>query len=187
MAVSFLAVALKYQTSAYFRLPAAVRIAASVLHAVIVLTNILLYGLLCVVDYHSLDLPLAVRLAGLVLALPGICLILAGIVALKAALFFPSGGDRLLTGGLYRLVRNPMYLGGIAGALGIGLAVASRYALYYTVAFAVVLFIVARLEERDLAQRFGPGFEEYRRRVPLLIPTPGSIARSVTGWPGGRR
>jgi protein-S-isoprenylcysteine O-methyltransferase Ste14 len=186
MAVSFLAVALKYQTKSYFRLPVAVRTAASLLHALVVLTNICLYGLLCAFDYASLDLPLALRAAGTLLALPGIYLILAGVAALKAKLFFPVQTDRLVTGGFYGLVRHPMYLGGIAGSLGIALAAASRFALYYTGVLAVVLYAVSRLEERDLAQRFGPGFEEYRRRVPALMPTPGSLARFIAGRRGER-
>lgn len=177
-------VALKYQTGVYFRLPAAARTVASLLHAPIVFTNIFLYGLLCESDYRSVDLPLALRVAGAVLALPAIGLILSGGAALKAKLFFPAGGDRLASGGLYQLVRHPMYLGGIVGALGIALAASSQFALYYTVIFAIVLYIVSRLEERDLVTRFGPEFEDCRRKVPALIPTPASISVFIRDFRG---
>ncbi len=176
MTLSFLAVALKFQTAVFFRLPATVRTALSVLHAGIVVANVSLYGLLCAIDYNRLDLPPALRVAGGVMAFTGIYLILAGILTLRAALFFPESDGRLVTGRLYLLVRNPMYLGGITGSLGIALAVASLYALYYTGIFAIVLYTVSRLEERDLARRFGREFETYRRQVPRLMPTPASIS-----------
>lgn len=187
MTVSFLMVALKYQTEVFFRLPAIARTAASVLHAGIVITNISLYALLCTADRGSLDLPAAVRAAGAAIAVPGLYLILAGVMTLKAALFFPSAKDRLITSRLYLLVRNPMYLGGIIGALGIALASASRFALYYTGIFAIVLFAVSRLEERDLAERFGQEFEDYRRKVPALMPTVASIAAFVRSLRGEGR
>lgn len=176
MSISFLGVGLKYQTRAFFRLPAPLRMAGSLLHAGIVLTNILLYLLICATDYESLDLPLVIRIAGGILAVPGIYLILAGVVTLKASLFFPSGGDRLITSRYYKLVRNPMYFGGIVGSLGISLATASGLALYYTGILAVVLYVVSRLEDRDLASRFGTEFEEYRREVPALIPSVSSMS-----------
>lgn len=182
MTVSFLAVALKFQTAVFFRLPAAVRMVMSVLHAGIVVINISLYVTLCVVDYGSLDLPAALRVAGVAVAVPGLFLILAGVLTLKAALFFPSGQDRLITSRFYLLVRNPMYLGGITGSLGIALATASRYSLYYTGIFAIVLYTVSRLEERDLAGRFGREFETYRRQVPRLMPTPASISAFVRSF-----
>jgi protein-S-isoprenylcysteine O-methyltransferase Ste14 len=176
MTVSFLGVALKYQTRTFFRLPAPVRSAGSILHAGIVLTNILLYFLVCAADHGSLGLPAIVRIAGGLLAAPGVYLILAGAVTLRAALFFPSAGGRLITNRFYMLVRNPMYLGGIVGSFGISLAVASQFALYYTGIFAIVLDVVSRLEDRDLAARFGSEFQEYRREVPALIPTLASIS-----------
>ena len=187
MTVSFLAVGLKYQTRAFFRLPAAVRSTVSFLHAGIVLINIFLYGLLCAADNGSLILPPALRIAGAVIAVPGIGLILAGVMTLRAALFFPQSSDRLITGPIFMLVRNPMYLGGIVGSLGIALAAASRYALIYTAIFAAVLYVVSRLEEHDLAVRFGAGFEDYRRQVPLLMPTPSSVAAFIRRYRGRAR
>lgn len=186
MCISFLGVALKYQTSAFFRLPRPIRTVGSLLHAGIVLTNIALYFLICSFDHDSWDLPLLIRAAGAVIAVPGIFLIITGVQTLRAALFFPSGGDRLVTSRLYLLVRNPMYLGGILGSLGIGLAASSRFAIYYTGIFAVVLYMVSRLEDRDLAARFGSDFERYRRQVPALIPTPASLSAFAKSLRGSR-
>ena len=81
--------------------------------------------------------------------------------------------QELLTEGPFRYCRNPMTLGTILAYLGI--AVAAR-----TIAgTAVVLFLAAsllvylkRLEEGELAERFGEAYLAYKREVPFIIPRP---------------
>ncbi len=78
---------------------------------------------------------------------------------------------RLVTRGLYGLVRHPMFLGYDLCALGAGLFLRLTGALL--VSFPLLLLWQVRFlrrEERRLARRFGAEFEEYARRVPFLIP-----------------
>ena len=73
----------------------------------------------------------------------------------------------LVVGGLYRWVRNPMYLAVTATIVGqallLGRTVLFLYALGVSIAF--VAFVRA-YEEPALARRFGPEYEAYRRDVP---------------------
>jgi protein-S-isoprenylcysteine O-methyltransferase Ste14 len=78
----------------------------------------------------------------------------------------PDAATSLVTGGVYRWTRNPMYL-----ALALGLAALAVY-LSNPAAFLLVPAFVAWMtrlqilpEERALAARFGPEFHDYRRRV----------------------
>jgi len=80
-------------------------------------------------------------------------------------------GHDLIQEGPYRFVRNPIYTGMFGMLLATGLAVAQWNAL----AIAIVVFLAGtyvriQSEERLLRQAFGPEFDEYKRRVPALIP-----------------
>jgi protein-S-isoprenylcysteine O-methyltransferase Ste14 len=73
---------------------------------------------------------------------------------------------RLVVGGPYRWVRNPMYVGAGTALLGAALYYDSLALLAYGVGFllAMHLFVVL-YEEPVLRRTFGPEYEEYRRRV----------------------
>ena len=75
--------------------------------------------------------------------------------------------ERLVVGGLYRYVRNPMYLAVGAMIAGQALLLARPVLLLYAAAFAAVVFAFVRLyEEPTLAREFGAEYEDYCRAVP---------------------
>jgi protein-S-isoprenylcysteine O-methyltransferase Ste14 len=75
--------------------------------------------------------------------------------------------QRLVVGGLYRHVRNPMYLAVGATILGQALLLGRPILLLYAAAFAAVVFPFVRLyEEPTLARQFGAQYEAYNRAVP---------------------
>ena len=79
--------------------------------------------------------------------------------------------ERLVVGGLYRYVRNPMYLAVAATIVGQGLVLGQPILLLYALGFtlAVVAF-VHWYEEPVLRRRFGEPYERYRRAVPAWWP-----------------
>jgi len=86
-------------------------------------------------------------------------------------------GNRLVTSGLYGVVRNPMYLGGIL--IFTFQPVITRNWLVVS-ALADAYFIFGALaEERRMLMRFGEEYRLYRERVPLLIPGPKAAARAL--------
>ena len=75
--------------------------------------------------------------------------------------------QRLVVGGLYRHVRNPMYLAVGATIVGQGLLIGRPILLLYAAVFAVVVLAFVRgYEEPTLARQFGVEYEDYRRAVP---------------------
>jgi protein-S-isoprenylcysteine O-methyltransferase Ste14 len=75
--------------------------------------------------------------------------------------------ERLVIGGLYRYVRNPMYLAVGATIVGQSLLLGQLGLLAYAAAFgAAVLAFVRLYEEPTLARRYGEQYEAYRRAVP---------------------
>jgi len=76
----------------------------------------------------------------------------------------------LLTEGVYARIRHPRYVEIILGYTGFA-CVSNYLAAYGTTAFlALGILVLIPIEERELAERFGEAYEEYRRRVPALIP-----------------
>lgn len=73
--------------------------------------------------------------------------------------------------GLYRYVRNPMYVAVLAIIVGQGLLFANEWLLVYGAAFLMVchLFVVFH-EEPVLRRDFGPAYEAYRQAVPRWLP-----------------
>jgi protein-S-isoprenylcysteine O-methyltransferase Ste14 len=75
--------------------------------------------------------------------------------------------QRLVVGGLYRYVRNPIYIADTAVIVGQALLLGQPWLLLYAVAFLVVTAAFVRwYEEPSLIRQFGAEYDEYRRTVP---------------------
>jgi protein-S-isoprenylcysteine O-methyltransferase Ste14 len=80
-------------------------------------------------------------------------------------------GHRLITEGPYRWVRNPIYTGMFGMMLATGLAVSDWIAFPISiVVFGVGTYIRVSREEKLLRTEFGEQWDEYKRRVPAVLP-----------------
>jgi len=71
----------------------------------------------------------------------------------------------------YTYCRNPMTLGTTVFYLGIAIWTGSLSALGLSLIYPVgILIYIKLIEERELEQRFGPEYLEYKWRTPFLIP-----------------
>lgn len=78
---------------------------------------------------------------------------------------------RLVTVGLYRLVRNPMYVGIILAVVGWSLAAGSVVLGVYTLVLFAAFHLRVRLyEEPRCARQFGEAWSRYAASVPRWIP-----------------
>ena len=69
---------------------------------------------------------------------------------------------------LYRLVRHPLYVGWTIAFWAIPTMTVGH--LMFASVLTLYMLIAIRFEERDLVAHFGEVYENYRRRVPMMIP-----------------
>lgn len=114
-------------------------------------------------------LPSPYQWAGLLVALAGLAILKTG-----HGLFRSEATEihtfreptRLVTTGIYKRTRNPMYLGFLLILLGVALCTNETL----NVLFALVFFLAAQfwyipVEERNAANAFGRPYEDYKSRV----------------------
>lgn len=77
----------------------------------------------------------------------------------------------LVVHGLYRYVRNPMYVGVLCVLVGEVTFLQSRALLVYTIAwFLIVQGVIVLYEEPRLQATFGPEYEQYAQSVRRWLP-----------------
>jgi protein-S-isoprenylcysteine O-methyltransferase Ste14 len=110
------------------------------------------------------------------MAIGAILIAASGALAIPAVLAFRSAHTRvepwepstaLVTSGIFRWLRNPMYVGLLLFDAGLGIALASGWTLLMLLAGAAVLHVgVVKREERYLEAKFGDVYRAYKARVP---------------------
>jgi protein-S-isoprenylcysteine O-methyltransferase Ste14 len=109
---------------------------------------------------------------GFVLLICGVLIGLVGTLGLASSftvMVRPRDEGGLVTTGLYRFVRNPIYSGLMLAMVGASLGSGSLLALGMTVVLAVVLDLKTRREEVFLRARF-PAYAAYAARTSKFIP-----------------
>lgn len=125
------------------------------------------------------------RWTGLLLILPGAAIVMDSFVRfVRVGRGTPAPvapPDRLVVSGLYRHVRNPMYVGILAIAIGEALLWGRSALLGYAAVLWLAFHLFVTLhEEPALRRRFGPQYDTYRRVVrrwiPRLTPAPADMS-----------
>ncbi|MGI8311243.1 methyltransferase family protein [Saccharopolyspora hattusasensis] len=86
-------------------------------------------------------------------------------------------GERLVIGGLYRCVRNPVYVALLTVIAGQALLLGRLGLLLYPAVFWLFAAAFVRCrEEPVLVRRFGAESERYGRAVPAWVPRAAAVA-----------
>lgn len=75
----------------------------------------------------------------------------------------------LITGGLFRLSRNPVFLGMIVSTTGMFLVIPNAITFFTVTASYIVIQIQIRLEEEHLQKLHGAAYSDYKQKVRRLL------------------
>lgn len=78
--------------------------------------------------------------------------------------------EKIVTIGVYSIIRHPQYLGGLLAHVSISFLLSGWYSLLLTPLMIVLVYLISRKEEEELIREFGKEYEDYKKRVPMLIP-----------------
>jgi len=132
-----------------------------------------------------------IRVLGVILLVVGLILLVQAFVRFVVeGLGTPApiaAPERLVVGGLYRYVRNPMYVAILAAIVGQALLLSQFGLLLYAAALWMISAAFVRwYEEPALTRRFGADYEAYRRVVPAWWPRLRPWKPSERDEPGAR-
>jgi protein-S-isoprenylcysteine O-methyltransferase Ste14 len=77
---------------------------------------------------------------------------------------------QLITHGIYRFTRNPIYLGAIMVFTGLPVYVASLYGFLTSLVLIPIILNRIRLEEELLTEEFQDAYQKYKKSAKKLIP-----------------
>jgi hypothetical protein len=93
---------------------------------------------------------------------------------------------QLTTSGPYAYTRNPLYLGSLLMAAGFAIAARSWWIPgIMLLMFAAIYIPVIAGEERYLHETF-PGYEDYARHVPRVLPRLSAYGSQALAWSSAR-
>jgi protein-S-isoprenylcysteine O-methyltransferase Ste14 len=78
--------------------------------------------------------------------------------------------DKLMVEGIYKYMRHPQYVGFLMITLGLNVMWLTIITLIMWPILAVLYWRLAKREDKDMEEKFGEEFLEYKRRVPGFIP-----------------
>jgi len=77
---------------------------------------------------------------------------------------------KLVTTGIYEHVRHPQYLGFLLLTLGMNMLWVTLSTLLLWPILAILYYRLAKEEDKELEEKFGEEYRNYKRAVPMLIP-----------------
>lgn len=86
------------------------------------------------------------------------------------SLIHASSGE-LVTGGIYRHVRHPQYLGLIILTIGLLIQWPTIITLAMWPVLVLMYYRLARREEREVLEAYGERYVEYERQTPMFLPS----------------
>ncbi|MFW9827943.1 MAG: methyltransferase family protein [Candidatus Thorarchaeota archaeon] len=78
--------------------------------------------------------------------------------------------EKIISTGLYSVIRHPQYFGGVMAHIGISILLSALFSLLFTPIIIVLNILISWKEEKELIKEFGKECEDYTKNVPMFFP-----------------
>jgi len=116
----------------------------------------------------------SIQLFHLIISIPflifGAWLGIAGVKEITLKVAETHQPKKIITTGIYSIIRHPQYFGAILAHVGISILLSSLYSLLSTPLIIIFNYLISWKEEKELIKEFGKDYEDYKKNVPILIP-----------------
>lgn len=132
----------------------------------------LLFGLYAFDFLPSFDLPQSLKMLGLVVAIIGFIISALSVLQLNKNLTVfptPKTDSELITFGMYKLSRHPIYTGLILFTFGYAFYKVSFLKLVIAFVLLLLFYFKTKYEEQQLLQKFSD-YKEYQKKVNRFSP-----------------
>jgi protein-S-isoprenylcysteine O-methyltransferase Ste14 len=123
----------------------------------------ILQNLTFVIPYANFSIYLLFLIPSIVFIVLGAWFGISGVkqTSLKAAEMHRS--ENIVTTGVYSIVRNPQYLGGLLAHVGVSLLLSALGSLIVTPVMVSLIFLISWKEEKELIREFGKAYNVYKK------------------------
>jgi len=80
------------------------------------------------------------------------------------------GKGKLVNDGIYRYIRHPQYLGFLLLTLGMNIQYTTILTLLMWPLLIVLYYRLARIEEKEVEEKFGEEYRQYKQKTPMFFP-----------------
>lgn len=78
--------------------------------------------------------------------------------------------EKIVTTGVYSIIRHPQYFGGLLAHIGITFLLSAEYSLLVTPVIIKLVYLISKKEEKELIKEFDKKYKNYKKKVPMFIP-----------------
>ena len=116
------------------------------------------------------SIPLLHLIICILFLIPGAWLAINGVRETTLKVAETHRTEKIVTRGVYSIIRHPQYLGGLLSHVGISFLLSAWYSLLSTPWMVVLIFLISKKEEEELIREFGKEYEDYMEKVPMWTP-----------------
>jgi len=118
----------------------------------------------------NFSIPLLHLVICLIFLIPSILLAIRGVRETSLRTAETHRTEKIVTTGVYSIVRHPKYLGGLLAHIGISVLLSVVYSSLITPLLTILLLLISKKEEKELIREYGRTYEDYKRNVQMFIP-----------------
>lgn len=134
----------------------------------------ILYSKSVLVSIVSFSIPLFHLIISIPLLVLGAWIAIKGVKEVTLKVAETHRTEKIVTTGVYSIVRHPQYLGALLAHVGISILLSATCSLLFTPLMVTLICLISRKEEEELTKEFGEEYENYKKKVSMLIPRLGA-------------